>query len=150
MRIDVLTLFPEFFESPLKSSILARALQSGAVQIHFHNIRDYAEDKHRVADDAPYGGGGGMVMKPEPVVRCVRAVREMLGESGKETPSICCDRRAHPPRRFCSAATSCSDAPAAGKSSRVSIRSTAFKVCSVAALSPLPILNAPFPICTTP
>lgn len=87
MRFDVLTLFPEVFESPLKASILGRALEANLIAVHLHQIRDWTEDKHRVTDDTPYGGGGGMVMKPEPVVRAVRAVREGLGE-GAATPVI--------------------------------------------------------------
>jgi len=81
MRIDVLTLFPEMFEVVLQSSILGRALQAGLVTINLHNIRDYAADKHHVTDDYPYGGGGGMVMKPEPIFAAVEAV---LGTSPEE------------------------------------------------------------------
>jgi tRNA (guanine37-N1)-methyltransferase len=69
-----LTLFPEMFESFLKTSIIGRAVASGKVQVQIHNIRDYALDKHRTADDVPYGGGSGMVMKPEPMVRAIQAV----------------------------------------------------------------------------
>jgi tRNA (guanine37-N1)-methyltransferase len=75
MRFDVLTLFPEMFDGPLTESIVKRALESGLIDIHLHNIRDWAFDKHHVTDDTPYGGGGGMVMKPEPIVRGVEAVR---------------------------------------------------------------------------
>lgn len=75
MRFDVLTLFPDIFEGPLTESIVKRALESGLIDIHLHNIRNWAFDKHHVTDDTPYGGGGGMVMKPEPIVRGVEAVR---------------------------------------------------------------------------
>ena len=74
MRIDILTLFPEMFESPFKFSILKKAGEKGLFDIHIHNIRDYAKDRHRVTDDAPYGGGGGMVMKVEPVDRALTSV----------------------------------------------------------------------------
>jgi tRNA (guanine37-N1)-methyltransferase len=74
MRFDVFTLFPDFFAGPLSNSILKRGAESGAIQIGVHNIRDYAEGKHRVCDDAPYGGGAGMVMKAEPVARALENV----------------------------------------------------------------------------
>lgn len=67
------------FESPLKSSILGRAAGAGLIEVVLHQLRDWTDDRHRTVDDMPYGGGGGMVMKPEPVVRAVRAVRERLG-----------------------------------------------------------------------
>lgn len=74
MRFDVLTLFPFMFHGPLDESILGRAQESGCLSVALHNIRDYATDKHHVTDDAPYGGGGGMVMKPEPIFAAVEAV----------------------------------------------------------------------------
>ena len=74
MRCDLFTLFPEFFDSPLQSSILGRAQAAGTLQIEAHNIRDWATDKHRRCDDYPYGGGAGMVMKAEPVARALSAV----------------------------------------------------------------------------
>lgn len=74
IRLDILTLFPGMFESPLQFSIVKKAIDRGILEIHLHNIRDYAEDKHRMTDDAPYGGGGGMVMKVEPIDRALRAV----------------------------------------------------------------------------
>lgn len=74
MHIDVFSLFPEMFEGPLTESILRRAQEMGALSIALHNPRDYTTDRHRTVDDTPYGGGGGMVMKPEPLVRAVRAV----------------------------------------------------------------------------
>jgi tRNA (guanine37-N1)-methyltransferase len=75
MRIDILTLFPEMFAGPFGESILKRAQQAGIVSITLHNIRDFAHDKHHVVDDTPYGGGAGMLMKPEPVFEAVEAVR---------------------------------------------------------------------------
>jgi tRNA (guanine37-N1)-methyltransferase len=74
MRFDVFTLFPEVFEPYLQSSILQRARQRGLVSVHLHNIRDWTSDRHHVTDDEPYGGGGGMVMKPEPIFAAVDAV----------------------------------------------------------------------------
>lgn len=74
MRVDVFSLFPEVFPSYLESSILKRAQEAGLLEVGLHNIRDYATDKHKVTDDEPYGGGGGMVMKPEPIFGAVQAV----------------------------------------------------------------------------
>jgi tRNA (guanine37-N1)-methyltransferase len=74
MRFDILTLFPDMFVGPFAESIIQRAQEAGLVSIALHNIRDYATDKHRVTDDYPYGGGGGMVMKPEPIFAAVEAI----------------------------------------------------------------------------
>ncbi len=74
MRIDILTLFPEMFQGPFDDSIIKRAREAGRVAIHLHNIRDYATDKHRTTDDYPFGGGPGMVMKPEPLFASLEAV----------------------------------------------------------------------------
>lgn len=75
MRIDILTIFPEMFAGPFDASIIKRARERGLVDVLAHNIRDYATDKHQLTDDAPYGGGGGMVMKPEPIFAAVEAIR---------------------------------------------------------------------------
>lgn len=72
MHIDILTLFPEMFQGPLTESILKRAQHAGLLHIALHNIRDFATDRHRTADDAPYGGGAGMVMKAPPLAGCIR------------------------------------------------------------------------------
>lgn len=79
MRIDVLTLFPGMFPGPLSHSILGRAGESGRLAVFVHDLRPYAEGKHRVTDEPPFGGGGGMVMKPEPVFAGVEALRERFG-----------------------------------------------------------------------
>ena len=83
MRIDILTIFPEMFDCVFDASIIKRARESGLVEIHAHNLRDWTTDKHRSTDDTPYGGGGGMVMKPEPIFA---AVEEIKGE--EEAPVI--------------------------------------------------------------
>lgn len=75
LQFDVLTLFPAMFCGPLEESILKRAQARDLLSVSVHNIRDYTTDKHHVTDDAPYGGGGGMVMKPEPIFAAVEAVR---------------------------------------------------------------------------
>jgi len=77
MRIDVLTLFPEMFESPLSCSILKRAQDAGLVDIVLTNIRDFAPDSYRKVDDKPYGGGPGMVMMPGPVFDCLEHVKKL-------------------------------------------------------------------------
>ena len=81
MRFDVFTLFPGIFESPLRESILKRAIDAGLLEVHLHNIRDYAVDKHHITDDYPYGGGGGMAKKGGPVFWAVGP--EMGVGSGK-------------------------------------------------------------------
>jgi tRNA (guanine37-N1)-methyltransferase len=76
MRVEVFTLLPEVFEPYLQASILQRASQRGLVEIILHNIRAWTSDRHHITDDEPYGGGGGMVMKPEPIFA---AVEDILG-----------------------------------------------------------------------
>ncbi|MBJ6727047.1 tRNA (guanosine(37)-N1)-methyltransferase TrmD [Geomesophilobacter sediminis] len=76
MKFDILTLFPAMFEGPLTESIIKRAIEAGTIEIGLHNIRDWALDKHATADDAPYGGGAGMVMKVEPLAAAIEAVKE--------------------------------------------------------------------------
>ena len=73
MKISILTLFPEMF-APLKESIIGRAVKNGKVEIEYFNIRDYSKDKHRKTDDAPFGGGAGMLMTPQPIADCIMAV----------------------------------------------------------------------------
>ena len=80
MRIDILTLFPEMFQNVLGESMLKIACEKELVSFHLHNIRDYSNDKHRCVDDKPYGGGAGMVMKPEPVFNAVETV-ELLNDA---------------------------------------------------------------------
>jgi tRNA (guanine37-N1)-methyltransferase len=80
IHFDVFTLFPSMFHGPLEESILKKAQEGGRLSVALHNIRDYATGKHHVTDDAPYGGGGGMVMKPEPIFAAVEAT--LAGEAG--------------------------------------------------------------------
>jgi len=84
IRFDILTVFPEMFASPLGCSLLKKAVERGLVSVRLHDIRDHAEDKHRMTDDAPYGGGGGMVMKVEPIDRALQSI----SLTGAETPII--------------------------------------------------------------
>lgn len=90
MRFEIFTLLPDVFSPYLEVSILKRASERGLIQVNVHNIRDYAHDKHRVTDDTPYGGGGGMVMKPEPVFEAVESElgRAPLQTTGQPVPII--------------------------------------------------------------
>lgn len=85
MRIDILSLFPQVFADLLSCSIIGRARERGLVDIRLHDIRDYAHDKHRVVDDYPYGGGAGMVLKPEPIFEVVEAIKVELELSSVPT-----------------------------------------------------------------
>jgi tRNA (guanine37-N1)-methyltransferase len=75
MRVDILTLFPEICRAPLSESMMKRAQECGALELRIHNLRDWTTDKHRIVDDAPFGGGQGMVMKPEPIFSAVESLR---------------------------------------------------------------------------
>ena len=83
MRLDVITLFPEILRGPLDASILGRAQRAGQVAIHLHQLRDYTTDKHHTADDKPYGGGPGMLLKCEPIFRAVEAVQAESAPPGR-------------------------------------------------------------------
>ena len=74
MRFDLVTLFPDFFQSPLQSGLIGRALEKGIAEVHLINPRDFALDKHHRVDDEPYGGGVGMLMKPEPIFAAVESL----------------------------------------------------------------------------
>jgi tRNA (guanine37-N1)-methyltransferase len=82
MKIDVLTLFPAMFAGPLDESIVQRARNSGALELKVHNLRDYTRDRHKTVDDRPFGGGPGMLLKPEPVFEAVEA---LAGEKTRVT-----------------------------------------------------------------
>ncbi len=89
MRIDVLTIFPQMFDVPFSFGIFKRAIDQKLVSINIHNIRDYTRDKHHTVDDYPYGGGPGMVLKPEPVFEAVAAVKAQIArESGDVQPPV--------------------------------------------------------------
>jgi tRNA (guanine37-N1)-methyltransferase len=75
MKIDILTLFPDICRAPLGESIMKRAQENGIVDLQIHNLRDWTTDKHHIVDDAPFGGGQGMVMKPEPIFAAVEDLR---------------------------------------------------------------------------
>ena len=88
MRFDILTIFPEFFDGPLRCGVLARALDTGLLQVQCHALRAFTEDKHQTVDDRPFGGGEGMVLKPEPIYRAV----ESLGVAEKATRNLAKER----------------------------------------------------------
>ncbi|MEE8162624.1 MAG: tRNA (guanosine(37)-N1)-methyltransferase TrmD [Anaerolineae bacterium] len=88
MHFDILTLFPDIFEGVFHESIVKRAMEAGLVSIAIHNIRDYATDKHHITDEPPYGGGGGMIMKPEPIFRAVEAILDLEEGQEPEVPVI--------------------------------------------------------------
>ncbi len=75
MRIDIITLFPEICRAPLNESMMKRAQENDALELQIHNLRDWTTDKHHVVDDAPFGGGQGMVMKAEPVFKAVEELK---------------------------------------------------------------------------
>ena len=79
MKIEIVTIFPDFFDTPLRTSMLRRAVDEGCVQIDVHDLRHFTSDKHRTVDDAPFGGGGGMVIKPEPVAHAWEALELARG-----------------------------------------------------------------------
>ena len=88
MHIDILTLFPQMFQGPFNFSILKRAIDHGLVSINTHNIRDYTHDKHHTADDYAYGGGAGMILKPEPIFETVESIKSDIKQEIGELPVI--------------------------------------------------------------
>ena len=78
MKIDILTLFPEICRAPLSESMMKRAQENKIVDLHIHNLRDWTTDKHHIVDDAPFGGGQGMVMKPEPIFKAVEDLKSRI------------------------------------------------------------------------
>lgn len=83
LRFDLLTLFPQIFDSFLSESLLAKAIQVGLIEVHTHDIRQWTLDKHQKVDDRPFGGGPGMLLQVQPVVDCVQAVRAMTDDPGE-------------------------------------------------------------------
>ena len=93
LYIDILTLFPEFFDIPLKTSIVGKSIEKHLVAVRCHNIRDWAEGEYRQVDDMPYGGGPGMVLLLEPIVKCVESILDLRRSEGIEpTMIILCPR----------------------------------------------------------
>ncbi|MGA7648464.1 MAG: tRNA (guanosine(37)-N1)-methyltransferase TrmD, partial [Terriglobales bacterium] len=93
MKIDILTIFPDFFRGPLDYGIVRRARETGLVEIAIHDLRAFTKDKHRTVDDRPFGGGEGMVLKPEPIFECLESLgdvasREMRLRAGAKQSVI--------------------------------------------------------------
>ena len=86
MHVDIITLFPELCRVPLGESMMGRAQESGALDLHIHDLRDWTTDRHHVVDDAPFGGGQGMVMKPEPIFAAVESLRSDASMVALMTP----------------------------------------------------------------
>src|SRR6185295_11459392 len=82
MRFDIITIFPEIFRGVFEFGIIRRAVEAGLIQIGINDLRDYTSDRHRQVDDRPFGGGAGMVMKPEPLFRAVEAITNSVPEVG--------------------------------------------------------------------
>jgi tRNA (guanine37-N1)-methyltransferase len=80
VRFDIVTIFPRMFDAPLAEGVVARAVERGVVAIGLHDLRDFATDRHRVVDDVPFGGGPGMVLKPDPMFEAVDAIRRTHGQ----------------------------------------------------------------------
>ena len=74
MRIDIVTIFPKMVDTPLSESLIGKGRDKNLFEIHVHDLRDFTEDKHKVVDDIPYGGGPGMVMKPEPILKAINTI----------------------------------------------------------------------------
>jgi tRNA (guanine37-N1)-methyltransferase len=83
VNFHILTIFPEFFAGPLSYGVVARGVSAGVLQIHLHNLRDWTHDRHRTVDDRPFGGGEGMLLKPEPIFDAVEAIWPVRPEGGK-------------------------------------------------------------------
>lgn len=88
MKIDIVTLFPEICRAPLGESIMKRAQEKGIVDLNVHNLRDWTTDKHHIVDDAPFGGGQGMVMKPEPIFAAVEDIRDQTSTIKPQTSKV--------------------------------------------------------------
>jgi tRNA (guanine37-N1)-methyltransferase len=88
MRIDIITIFPKMFEPVLNESIIKRAQNKGKVRIYLHDLRDFTADKHRKVDDRPFGGGSGMVMRPEPIFKAVEKIKRTTNHEPRKTKII--------------------------------------------------------------
>jgi tRNA (guanine37-N1)-methyltransferase len=88
LKIDIVTLFPEICRAPLSESIMKRAQEKGIIDLNIHNLRDWTTDKHHIVDDAPFGGGQGMVMKPEPIFAAVEDIRDQPSTIKPQTSKV--------------------------------------------------------------
>src|SRR5256714_7648645 len=88
MRIEIVTLFPEICRAPLSESMMKRAQEKGILELHIRNLRDWTTDKHHIVDDAPFGGGQGMVMRPEPIFAAVEDLRNQTSNIKHQTSRV--------------------------------------------------------------
>jgi tRNA (guanine37-N1)-methyltransferase len=88
MRIDIITLFPEICRAPLNESMMKRAQENRVLELRIHNLRDWTSDKHHIVDDAPFGGGQGMVMKPEPIFAAVEELKQKTSNAQRPTSNV--------------------------------------------------------------
>jgi tRNA (guanine37-N1)-methyltransferase len=88
MKIDILTIFPDFFRGPLDYGIVRRARETGLVEISIHDLRGFTKDKHRTVDDRPFGGGEGMVLKPEPIFECLESFGDVASREERLSPGV--------------------------------------------------------------
>src|SRR5437868_4912337 len=88
MRFDIVTIFPKMVEAPLAEGIVARAIARGVLDVRVHDLREFTTDRHRVVDDVPFGGGPGMVLKPEPLFAAVDRIRAERGEPGARSAVV--------------------------------------------------------------
>ena len=87
MKIDILTIFPDFFRGPLDYGIIRRARETGLAEVNIHDLRNFTKDKHRTVDDRPFGGGEGMVLKPEPIFECLESLDGLATRADRLSPS---------------------------------------------------------------
>lgn len=89
IRIDIITLFPDMFEKIFSYGVISRGIKNGSIYLKLWNLRDFAKDKHKTVDDKPYGGGVGMVLKPEPIIRAIRAIKkDVIAKLKNVTPWV--------------------------------------------------------------
>src|SRR5882672_9434350 len=88
MLVDLVTIFPDFFRGPLDFGILRRAREAGLVEVNIHDLREFTRDKHRTVDDRPFGGGEGMVLKPEPIFECMESLGDWAPRSERLRESV--------------------------------------------------------------
>jgi tRNA (guanine37-N1)-methyltransferase len=88
MRVDILTIFPDFFRGPLDYGIVRRARETGLLEVNIHDLRNFTKDRHRTVDDRPFGGGEGMVLKPEPIFECLESLGDVTPRAERVAGSV--------------------------------------------------------------
>ena len=90
-QIDIITIFPPYFKGPLQESLMEKAQAKGRLQIQVHDLRKYTRDRHKTVDDKPFGGGPGMILKPEPIFECVEAIQKQTCHSEERSDEVATD-----------------------------------------------------------